>query len=112
MSVSVEAAVDGRRTTALTGQAPRRRAKYLVSAARWMFIAPAVVYVAVFFGYPVVKNVVMSFQDYTTRTFFTGEAPWVGLKNYTETIGSSLFTTTVVNTALFTIGSIVAQFVI
>ncbi len=28
-----------------------------------------------FFGYPVVKNVVMSFQEYTTSTFFTGEAP-------------------------------------
>jgi multiple sugar transport system permease protein len=79
---------------------------------RWLFIAPAVLYVAVFFGYPVVKNVVMSFQDYSTRTFFTGEAPWVGFKNYAATFGSSLFTTTVVNTALFTIGSIVAQFVI
>ncbi|MDH2443802.1 sugar ABC transporter permease [Amnibacterium sp. CER49] len=84
----------------------------LSSLSRWLFIAPAVLYVAVFFGYPVVKNVVMSFQDYSTRTFFTGEAPWVGFKNYAATFGSSLFTTTVVNTALFTIGSIVAQFVI
>jgi len=77
-----------------------------------MFILPAVLYVAVFFGYPVVKNIVMSFQDYTTRTFFTGEAPWVGFDNYVKTFTSSLFTTTVVNTALFTIGSISAQFVI
>jgi len=77
-----------------------------------MFILPAVLYVAVFFGYPVVKNIVMSFQDYTTRTFFTGEAPWVGFDNYVKTFTSSLFTTTVVNTALFTIGSITAQFVI
>jgi multiple sugar transport system permease protein len=68
--------------------------------------------VAVFFGYPVVKNIVMSFQDYTTRTFFTGEAPWVGFGNYAATFGSSLFVTTIVNTALFTVGSIVAQFVI
>jgi multiple sugar transport system permease protein len=77
-----------------------------------LFIAPAVIYVAVFFGYPVLKNIVMSFQDYTTRTFFTGEAPWVGFANYAATFGSSLFTTTIVNTALFTVGSIVAQFVI
>ena len=31
-----------------------------------------------FFGYPVVPNVMMAFQDYTTRTFYTGETPgWV-----------------------------------
>jgi multiple sugar transport system permease protein len=112
MSASVEAAVDGQRTAVLAGRAPRPRAKALATLSRWMFIAPAVVYVAVFFGYPVVKNVIMSFQDYTTRTFFTGEAPWVGFGNYAKTFGSSLFMTTIVNTALFTIGSIAAQFVI
>lgn len=112
MSVSVEAAVGGRTTTAQTGRSHRPRAKVLAGVARWLFIAPAVVYVAVFFGYPVVKNVVMSFQQYTTRTFFTGEAPWIGFANYRATFGSSLFVTTIVNTALFTVGSIVAQFVI
>lgn len=82
------------------------------AVSRWLFIAPAVVFVAIFFGYPVVKNVTMSFQDYTTRTFYTGEAPWIGLANYAETVTSRLFTTTLVNTALFTVGSIAAQFVI
>lgn len=112
MTATVDAAVDSRGTGALTGRAPRPRARYLVSLSRWLFILPAVVYVAIFFGYPVVKNIVMSFQDYTTRTFFTGEAPWVGFGNYVATFRSSLFLTTIVNTALFTIGSIVAQFVI
>ena len=112
MTATVDAAVDSRRTVALTGRAPRPRAKALATLSRWLFIAPAVVYVAVFFGYPVVKNIVMSFQDYSTRTFFTGEAPWVGFANYAATFRSSLFTTTVVNTALFVVGSIVAQFVI
>src|SRR5919199_3510948 len=98
MTATVDAAVDSRRPGALTGRAPRPRGRYLVSLSRWLFILPAVVYVAVFFGYPVVKNVIMSFQDYTTRTFFTGEAPWVGFGNYTKTFNSSLFTTTIVNT--------------
>jgi hypothetical protein len=31
-------------------------------------------YLLLFFGYPVVKNVVMGFQQYTTSTFYTGEA--------------------------------------
>ncbi len=79
---------------------------------RWLFVIPAALFVAVFFGYPVVKNVIMSFQDYTTKTFFTGEAPWVGLGNYIQVFQSSVFATSVVNTALFTAGSIVLQFVI
>ncbi|SEG91842.1 multiple sugar transport system permease protein [Nonomuraea solani] len=78
----------------------------------WLFSLPAIAFVAVFFGYPIVQNVVMSFQEYTTATFYTGEAPWVGLANYVASLSSNLFTTTVVNTALFTIGSISFQFVI
>jgi multiple sugar transport system permease protein len=54
----------------------------------------------------------MSFQEYTTKTFFTGEAPWVGLENYVTAITSNLFVPSLVNTALFTAGSLVGQFVI
>lgn len=91
---------------------PRRKIHFARSAARWMFVIPAVLFVAIFFGYPIVKNVMMSLEKYTTATFYTGEAPWVGLANYVAVIGSSLFSTTVINTALFTIGSIVAQFIL
>lgn len=80
--------------------------------AQWAFLAPAVIYIGLFFGYPIVKNVVMSFQDYTTKTFFTGEAPWVGFANYVSVVKSSLFSTTLINTGLFTVGSIIGQFVI
>lgn len=81
-------------------------------ASRWLFIVPAVLFVVVFFGYPMIKNVVMSFQEYTTATFFTGEAPWVGFANYLAVTTRSLFSTTVINTALFTVGSIALQFAI
>jgi multiple sugar transport system permease protein len=77
-----------------------------------MFIVPAAIYVLLFFGYPIVKNLMMSFQEYTTKTFFTGEAPWVGLENYVTAITSNLFVPSLVNTALFTAGSLVGQFVI
>ena len=69
-------------------------------------------YLLLFFGYPVVKNVVMSFQDYTSATFFTGVAPWVGLDNYSEVIHSPVFSKAAVNTVLFTVGSIAGQFTI
>lgn len=112
MSVSVQTRV--RPDTAVTSplRPGQRRARMMLGATRWLFVTPAVIFVAVFFGYPVVKNVVMSFQDYTTKTFFTGEAPWVGFANYAATFSSSVFATSVINTALFTAGSIVMQFVI
>jgi len=81
-------------------------------ALQLLFLVPAVAYLLLFFGYPVVKNILMGFQHYTTSTFYTGEAPWVGLANYSAVIGSAVFSKALVNTALFTIGSIAGQFVI
>jgi multiple sugar transport system permease protein len=77
-----------------------------------LFLLPAVAYLAGFFGYPVVKNVVMGFQNVTTSTFFTGEAPWVGLDNYSAVFDSAVFGKAAVNTLLFTVGSIAGQFTI
>ncbi|NUU08659.1 sugar ABC transporter permease, partial [Curtobacterium flaccumfaciens] len=37
--------------------------------AQLLFLLPAVLFLLLFFGYPVVKNIVMSFQAYTTSTF-------------------------------------------
>lgn len=78
----------------------------------WLFIAPAIVYVAIFFGYPIVNNLTMSFQDFTMTTFYTGEAPWVGFDNYVSVVTSALFARLSVNTAVFTILSLAATFVI
>lgn len=77
-----------------------------------LFVVPAGLFMVLYFGYPVVKNITMSFQDYTTKTFFTGEAPWIGLQNYITVVTSNLFGPAMLNTALFTIGSILGQFVI
>jgi multiple sugar transport system permease protein len=87
---------------------PRRRQRWI----ELLFLLPAVAYLVPFFGYPVIKNVVMGFQNYTTRTFYTGEAPWVGLDNYVAVVKSSVFDKAVLNTVLFTVGSIAGQFVL
>ncbi|WP_163543129.1 carbohydrate ABC transporter permease [Occultella kanbiaonis] len=76
------------------------------------FLVPAAVYLVLFFGYPVVKNITMGFQEYTTRTFYTGEAPWVGLANYVTAVTDPVFDRALLNTGLFTVGSIVGQFTI
>jgi len=105
------AAGDGA-TTPSPRPARRGRSLRFERIAQLLFLLPAVLFLVLFFGYPVVKNIVMSFQAYTTSTFYTGEAPWVGLSNYVSVVSSQLFSTALLNTALFTIGSIVGQFVL
>src|SRR3954449_6310081 len=52
------------RTGARRGRwSPGRRRQRLIEIG---FLLPAVVYLLLFFGYPVVKNVLMGFQHYTT----------------------------------------------
>jgi multiple sugar transport system permease protein len=89
-----------------------RSARTRERALQLAFLVPAVAYLIAFFGYPVVKNVVMGFQHYTTATFYTGRAPWVGLDNYAAVVGSAVFSKAVLNTVLFTAGSIAGQFAI
>jgi multiple sugar transport system permease protein len=89
-----------------------RRARLRETSTQWLFLVPALIYIGLFFGYPVVQNTTMSFQSYTIKTFFTGYAPWIGFENYANVIHSSLFTSSIINTALFTVGSIIGQFTI
>jgi ABC-type sugar transport system permease subunit len=102
-------------TPATSAPAPgrgRRGGRRGERLAEILFVVPAALAIAVLFGYPVVKNLVMSFQDYSLRTFFTGEAPWVGLRNFAAVVDDAVFSQAVVNTVVFTAGSIVGQFVI
>lgn len=100
--------------SAAGGPAPARRRRRGADQAlvRYLFVAPAALYVLAFFGYPIVKNLVMGFQAYDFTTFFTGHAPFIGLENYTATLTDPIFLRALRNTGLFTIGSIIGQFVI
>ncbi|MGW3071386.1 carbohydrate ABC transporter permease [Kitasatospora sp. NPDC001132] len=87
---------------------PRRRERW----ARWTFLAPAAAYLLLFFGYPLAENVVTSFRHHTVTTFYTGEAPFVGLRNYAAVLSSERFPTTLLTTVLFTAGSVLGQFAV
>ncbi|MDX3763569.1 sugar ABC transporter permease [Streptomyces sp. AK02-04a] len=88
------------------------RARCWERLAQWVHIVPAAAYLLLFFGYPIAKNIVMSFQQYTITTFYTGAAPFVGLQNYSKILASDLFSKALLTTVLFTAGSIVGQFAI
>ncbi|NEC53947.1 sugar ABC transporter permease [Actinospica acidiphila] len=88
------------------------RARLRRRIARWGFVAPAVVFMLLFFGYPLVRNVVMSFQHYTPKTFFTGEAPFNGADNWSSVFQDALFGKALWHTLVFTAGSLLGQFCI
>ncbi|MGC0379411.1 carbohydrate ABC transporter permease [Streptomyces sp. SAI-229] len=80
--------------------------------AQWGFVAPAVAFMLLFFGYPLVRNIVMSFQHYTPKTFFTGEAPFNGTDNWSSVFQDVLFGKALWHTLVFTAGSLLGQFCI
>ncbi|MET0693150.1 MAG: sugar ABC transporter permease, partial [Propionibacteriaceae bacterium] len=65
-------------TTPSQALAPRKGSRRREEVYKVLFVVPAALAIVALFGYPVVKNLMMSFQDYSLRTFFTGKAPWVG----------------------------------
>ncbi|MDT0303181.1 carbohydrate ABC transporter permease [Streptomonospora wellingtoniae] len=78
--------------------------------ARVGFLAPIVLYLAVFFGYPLAANFTMALREYSAASFYTGEAPFVGLANYAAVLSDPLFGTAMANTAVFTVASLAFQF--
>ena len=77
-----------------------------------LFVLPAFVYMLVFVGYPIVKNVILSFQDVTMRTLTAASKPFAGLENYTAIFHDAVFWKSLTNTVLFTIACLVVQFII
>jgi multiple sugar transport system permease protein len=94
---------------AAAGAAPRRRRRLTAWRAAG-FMIPVWAYVLCFYVYPLVSNVKMGFQNYTVSSFYTGSAPFVGFANYTAVFRNPEFVAVVVNTVLFTIGSLAFQF--
>lgn len=91
---------------------PRRRRNRVE---RWLLIAmitPAVVYVCLFFAYPLILDIVMSLEKYDFAAVIHGHGSFVGISNYRYVLTDSVTLRAIVNTVLFTIGSIVFQFVI
>lgn len=80
----------------------RRLERWLDSEAVWpLMVAATVLYLAVFIGYPVVYNLVMSVQDVNVGNLRHMNRPFVGLANYVKLVDDPLFWTVTRNTAVF-----------
>ena len=70
-----------RRTERLAAGSPQSRGRAVG------FAAPLIVYLVLFYAYPLYENVSMSLHRLTRATYVTGEAPFAGLDIYREVSG-------------------------
>ena len=66
-----------------------------------VLLLPAVAVLGLMLGYPLVRLVTMSFQEFGLRQQFGTPAPWVGLANFREIIGDRYFWTVLLRTVIF-----------
>jgi multiple sugar transport system permease protein len=59
-------------------QRPRRRRLRRRHVTGLVFAAPLIVYLLLFYAYPLAVNVSMSLRRFTRATYVTGEAPFAG----------------------------------
>ncbi len=91
--------------------------KRLSAAARMgiLFTLPAVIYMVIFIGYPMIQNIILSFKNVDVYTFADStKQNFVGFENYKElfTGTNSILLKAITNTLIFTVGSIFFQFFI
>ncbi|WP_246117387.1 carbohydrate ABC transporter permease [Cellulomonas composti] len=113
--MTIETPAPATRVAANPAQPPGRRRLRRLRPTTWAglaFAAPLLVYLVIFYAYPLVENVSMSLHRFTRATFVTGEAPFVGLDIYREVIGSAQFWPIVRQTAIFVGASLFFQYVI
>ncbi|HJB00612.1 MAG TPA: sugar ABC transporter permease [Candidatus Mediterraneibacter merdavium] len=77
-----------------------------------LFVLPAFLYMLVFVGYPILRNIILSLQDVTMANLVHGAKKFVGFQNYIELFKDAVFRTSLTNTLVFTVCCLVAQFII
>jgi len=75
------------------------------------FVAPALIYMLLVVGYPMVYNVILSFQNLNVMTFQGRSQVFVGLDNYRHLLGDSTFLQVIAQTFIFTIACLILQFI-
>ncbi|MET9935227.1 MULTISPECIES: sugar ABC transporter permease [unclassified Streptomyces] len=78
----------------------------------YLLVAPALLTMAGLLLYPLIRNVILSFQSLNRKEFITRETVWTGFDNYTHLLGDSQFWTVALRSAVFTAVNVVLIMVI
>ena len=76
----------------------------------YLYIAPVMIVLLVMFGYPLIKSIVMSFQDYKLSRL--DKIKWNDFKNYKEMFTDKHFWLLVKNSLVYVIASVGGQFLL
>ena len=87
--------------------------RFADSNAVWpLAVGISALYMAVFIGYPILYNLLMSFQEVNMGNLAQLDRPWVRLANYRRLFDDPLFGRVAMNTVFFVLGNVVVQFVL
>ena len=75
----------------------------------YLFVLPAFIYMMIFVGYPIVDNLILSFQQVTIQTLTAAHKPFAGLENCPEIFKDPVFHKALMNTLIFTVACLVVQ---
>lgn len=75
----------------------------------YLFLAPGVLFLIFFMVFPIIYNIVLSFQDVSLLNF-KGVKHFIGLENYRTIFKDPVFFIALKNSVFFTVGSIFFQF--
>ena len=76
-----------------------------------LFVLPAFLYMLIFVGYPIIRNIILSFQDVNAGNLVKGTKNFVLFENYLELFRDAVFRTSLSNTLKYTILCLIFQFV-
>ncbi len=77
-----------------------------------LFVLPAFIYMLVFVGYPIIRNIILSFQDVSAGNLVRGTKNFILFDNYMELFRDSVFRTSLFNTLRYTVLCLIFQFII
>lgn len=77
-----------------------------------IFALPALLYMLIFVGYPIISNIILSMQNVTVRNLSKGVKKFVAFDNYIELFKDEVFRMAIGNTLLFTVCCLLVQFII
>ena len=95
----------------LPARSPRAR-RVRKALVRLSFLLPLILYLLIFYGYPLFYSIQISLEKYDLQAEITGITSFAGLSNYLADFQDPTFKLAALHTLLFTVLSIVPQFLI
>lgn len=78
----------------------------------YFFVLPSLIFMLALVGYPIIYNFILSFNNTDVITIGQHSEKFIGFQNYIDLFKVPTTTTSIINTIIFTAGSIALQFVI